>query len=156
MSTFINWGTGVYQIRRTQTIKLNLNEAWDFFRSPDNLKSLTPDYLNFEIISAGKIMYPGMIIIYKVRPLFDIPLTWVTEITHVEEKKFFVDEQRVGPYRLWHHEHHFIERSEGTEIIDIVTYKLPFGVIGRLLNWLLVERKINAIFDHRSSQMKAM
>jgi ligand-binding SRPBCC domain-containing protein len=98
----------IYQLRKEQVIPTNLEMIWDFISSPANLKEITPDYMGFDITSEGlpEKMYPGMMISYKVRPMLNIPLTWVTEITHVEHLKFFVDEQRVGPYRIWHHEHH--------------------------------------------------
>lgn len=143
----------IYQLRRKKTVTLTLDEAWLFFSSPKNLKFLTPEWLNFTMLEAPEDMYEGMIIIYKVSPLFHIPLTWVTEITHIDEKKFFVDAQRVGPYSLWHHEHHFKEVPGGVEVEDIVTYKLPLGPLGTLLNHLFVRRQIEAIFDYRSQQM---
>ena len=107
--------------------------------------------MGFEIISKfhGNKMYPGQLIEYKVRPLLNVPLYWMTEITHVEEGKFFVDEQRFGPYSLWHHQHHFRAVPEGVEMIDIVHYKIPLGPLGVLANVLFVQKKLNDIFDYR-------
>lgn len=96
-------------------------------------------------------MYSGMIITYLVRPLLNIPTTWVTEITHVHEPYFFVDEQRFGPYKLWHHQHIFREVENGVEMEDIVSYAVPFGLAGRVMNKLVIERKIKEIFDFRST-----
>jgi ligand-binding SRPBCC domain-containing protein len=94
-------------------------------------------------------MYEGLMIEYRVRPLLGIPMKWVTEITHVKDYQFFVDEQRIGPYKLWHHEHHFMETPDGIEMTDIVSYELPFGVLGSMVHPFLVEKKLNEIFAHR-------
>jgi ligand-binding SRPBCC domain-containing protein len=100
-----------------------------------------------------KKLYPGLLIQYIVRPLLNIPTTWLTEITHVQEPVFFVDEQRVGPYTMWHHQHHFTETAEGVLMHDIVTYILPMGFLGDLMN-PLVKSKLNAIFDYRTTQVE--
>jgi ligand-binding SRPBCC domain-containing protein len=125
-------------------------EAWDFFSSPKNLQVITPPYLGFEIQSElPEKMYPGLFISYKVSPVLGIKLNWTTEITHVNEPHFFVDEQRVGPYTIWHHEHHFVQQEGGIEMTDIVSYKLPFGFLGRLVHPFLVAPKLNEIFAFR-------
>jgi ligand-binding SRPBCC domain-containing protein len=125
-------------------------EAWDFFSSPKNLQVITPPYLGFEIQSElPEKMYPGLFISYKVSPVLGIKLNWTTEITHVNEPHFFVDEQRVGPYTIWHHEHHFVQKEGGIEMTDIVSYKLPFGFLGRLVHPFLVAPKLNEIFAFR-------
>jgi ligand-binding SRPBCC domain-containing protein len=135
-------------------LKASLEEVWDFFSSPSNLKKITPPAMGFNIISGGEgKMYPGQIISYNVKPVAGIPLTWVTEITHVEPLKFFVDEQRFGPYSMWHHEHHFREVEHGVEMTDIVTYVLPFGFLGRIAHALFVKSKVNRIFEYRSKVM---
>lgn len=141
----------VYSFQTQQIIPVSLEKAWDFFSNPANLQAITPKEMEFRIISTfhGKKMYPGQLIEYKVRPLLHIPLYWMTEITHVEDKKYFIDEQRFGPYSLWHHQHHFREVAEGVEMTDIVHYKIPLGWIGDLANWLFVRKKLQAIFDHR-------
>ena len=128
-----------------------MDEAWEFFSSPKNLQKITPKKLGFKIISQhhGDKMYPGQIIEYKVSPILNIPLYWMTEITHVEEKKYFVDEQRFGPYRLWHHQHHFKEVEGGIEMTDIVHYKLPLGILGDIANTLFVRKQLKGIFDYR-------
>jgi ligand-binding SRPBCC domain-containing protein len=141
----------VYSLKTVQVLKTNIDEAWDFFSSPKNLQKITPDHLGFKIISQhhGEKMYAGQLIEYKVKPILGIPLYWMTEITHVEDKKFFVDEQRFGPYSFWHHQHHFRETAEGVEMTDIVHYKVPFGFLGDIANTLMVKQQLNKIFSHR-------
>jgi ligand-binding SRPBCC domain-containing protein len=128
-----------------------LEKAWDFFSSPANLAEITPKNLGFNIISKhhGEKMYAGQIIEYKVSPVLGIPLYWMTEITHVEQHKFFVDEQRFGPYSMWHHQHHFKEVPGGVEMTDIVHYKLPFWFLGDIANSVFVKKQLNDIFDYR-------
>jgi len=128
-----------------------MDEAWDFFSSPANLQKITPEKLGFKIVSKhhGEKMYAGQIIEYYVKPLFGIPLYWMTEITHVADKKYFIDEQRFGPYSMWHHQHHFKETPDGVEMTDIVHYKLPFGILGELAHTLFVKKQLQGIFDYR-------
>jgi ligand-binding SRPBCC domain-containing protein len=140
----------MYQLKRTQFIKADMATAWNFFSSPKNLQVITPAYLGFEIkTELPEKMYPGLFINYRVSPLLGIKLNWTTEITHVNEPHFFVDEQRVGPYRIWHHEHHFVQKEDGVEMTDIVSYALPFGFLGRLVQPFLVAPKLNEIFAYR-------
>lgn len=130
---------------------ISLEQAWDFFSKPDNLKEITPSNLGFNIISKhhGSSMYSGQIIEYTVKPILGIPLYWMTEITHVIDKQFFVDEQRFGPYSLWHHQHHFKEIEGGVEMTDIVHYKLPFWILGDIAQVIMVKSQLNGIFSHR-------
>lgn len=140
----------MYQLIEKTFIKSDIQTVWDFFSSPKNLKKITPAHMGFDIITGGEgQMYPGHIISYKVKPLFGIPMLWVTEITHVSEKEFFVDEQRIGPYKMWHHEHHFVQVDGGVEMTDIVSYALPFGLLGTLAHKLLVRRQVESIFKFR-------
>lgn len=141
----------VYAIKTIQKLPISLDAAWDFFSSPANLKEITPDDLGFNIISQhhGDKMYAGQIIEYTVKPVLGIPLYWMTEITHVEDKRYFVDEQRYGPYSMWHHQHHFKAVEDGVEMTDIVHYKLPFWVLGDIANTLFVKKQLKAIFDYR-------
>lgn len=141
----------VYSLKTVQLLKTTIEEAWDFFSSPKNLKKITPEHLGFEIISQhhGEKMYAGQVIEYTVRPVLGIPLYWMTEITHVEDKKYFVDEQRFGPYVMWHHQHHFKEVAGGVEMTDIVHYKVPFWILGDIANTLFVNQQLKTIFDHR-------
>lgn len=142
---------GFYQFKRTQKIDKSLEDVWKFISDPRNLKVITPDYMRFDItsddISTG--IYPGMIISYKVSPLLGIKINWVTEITHVQENKYFVDEQRLGPYKIWHHQHILEPSENGTLMIDIVSYKPHFGFIGNLTN-PIIKAKLTEIFDYRS------
>lgn len=98
-------------------------------------------------------MYPGMIITYKVSPILGIKLNWMTEITQVMEGKYFIDEQRFGPYKFWHHQHHFKAVEGGTEMLDILTYGLPFGIIGRMANQLFVAGKLQQVFNYRKKKI---
>ena len=141
----------VYSIKTIQKLPVSLKDAWSFFSHPKNLAEMTPEYLNLRFTNTlyGEEMYSGQVMTYKVKPLFGIPLFWMTEITHVEDKKYFVDEQRVGPYNLWHHQHHFSEVEGGVLMTDEVNYGIPLGFIGRLAHWLFVGREVNAIFEHR-------
>lgn len=131
---------------------ISIDSAWDFFSSPANLAKITPDQMGFIITSNfenGQKMYPGQIITYKVSPALGIKLNWMTEITHVVENQFFVDEQRFGPYAMWHHQHHFKVINGGVEMTDIVDYVLPFGVLGTIANVLFVKKQLKTIFDYR-------
>ncbi len=139
----------IYQLKRNQLVNSDIETCWSFFCAPQNLKEITPEFMGFDIVSnLQESMYEGMVIEYIVRPVLNIPMRWLTEITHVKELDFFVDEQRVGPYRLWHHEHHFKKVSGGVEMTDIVTYALPFGFLGSLFH-PVISKKLNQIFDYR-------
>ena len=141
----------VYSLEKVQNLPVNLQQAWDFFSKPANLKDITPAKMGFVVKSKhhGEYMYPGQIIEYVVKPLFGIPLYWMTEITHVAEGKFFIDEQRYGPYSLWHHQHHFKQIQGGVEMTDIVHYKIPFWFVGDIANALFVRQQLKRIFDYR-------
>ena len=144
-----------FQLKKTQLLNTDIDTIWDFASSPKNLKEITPDYMLFDITSEGlpEKMYPGMIITYEVSPLLNIKMKWVTEITQVVEKKFFIDEQRIGPYSLWHHQHFFEEKDEGVLMTDIVTYKPPFGLLGDIANSLFIEKQLEEIFQYRWDAM---
>ncbi len=147
----------VYTLKRVQRLPIPLEQAWEFFSSPLNLRHITPAYMGFEVTSDPALlqkMYAGQIITYTVKPLLGIPLFWMTEITHVEAGKFFVDEQRVGPYALWHHQHHFRPIPGGVEMLDLVHYRLPLGWLGDLANRLFVRRQLNGIFDFRKKVLE--
>ena len=140
-----------YQFYRTQKINTSLNEIWDFISSPANLKEITPDHMGFDITSKNipEKMYEGMIISYKVSPLLGIKTDWVTEITHLREKEYFVDEQRIGPYSMWHHQHIVEPTEQGVLMKDIITYQPPFGFLGAIANTLIIKNKLEEIFDYR-------
>lgn len=145
-----------YQLKRKQVLPASLDEVWAFIAAPRNLKKITPDYMGFDITSAAlpKQMYTGMIISYKVSPLLGIKMDWVTEITHLKENAYFVDEQRIGPYTLWHHEHHIKPVEQGVEMQDIVTYQPPFSFLGAIAHRLIIRKKLNEIFDYRWKAME--
>jgi ligand-binding SRPBCC domain-containing protein len=140
-----------YQLKETQEVKATLAQVWDFISSPKNLKKITPDYMGFEITSGEQQekMYTGMIITYKVSPVLGINMNWMTEITHVEYLKFFIDEQRMGPYTMWHHQHHIEEINGKVLMTDIVTYIPPFGFLGAIANTLFIKNQLKEIFDYR-------
>lgn len=142
----------LYQFTHTQLIPATLDQVWDFMSAPANLKEITPGYMRFQIIGGDPEpkMYPGMIIRYKVSPLPGLRLTWVTEITHVRDKEYFVDEQRVGPYAIWHHQHKVQQTDKGVLMTDIVSYKPPMGFIGAIANAVVIRKKLNEIFSYRT------
>lgn len=141
----------IYRLRRQQWLSASLRDVWNFFSDAGNLAAITPEKMAFRVTSGDlpQRIYPGQIITYKVSPLLGIPLFWMTEITAVKEEKMFVDEQRRGPYALWHHQHHFEEKDGGTLMTDIVHYEVPLGVLGRLAHAAVVRRELQAIFDYR-------
>lgn len=144
----------IYRLETIQNLPISQKEAWDFLSDPRNLKTITPDYMGFEIVSgAASKMYAGQILQYIVTPLLNIPLKWVTEITHVSEGEYFVDEQRFGPYSLWHHKHFIKPIKNGVEMIDIVDYKVPFGLLGQLVQPFLVRPKLEEIFEYRKNAL---
>jgi ligand-binding SRPBCC domain-containing protein len=140
----------IYAFHSTHFIPANLDRCWDFFSSPSNLSKITPPEMGFVVKSElPDTSYPGQIIVYTVKPLLGIPVTWVTEITQLREKKLFIDEQRFGPYKFWHHQHAFREVPGGVEMTDLVHYAMPFGIFGRIA-LPIVKKKIREIFDYRS------
>jgi ligand-binding SRPBCC domain-containing protein len=143
-------GSHVY--KSIQKLPIDLATAWDFFSSPLNLKDITPPYMNFKVLtnSDSERMFAGQIITYQVSPLMGIPMFWMTEITHVREGEYFIDEQRFGPYALWHHKHFFRAIPGGVEMTDYLDYKLPLGFIGSWINTLFVRRQIEQIFTYRT------
>ncbi len=144
----------IYRLHTTQNLPISINEAWNFLSDPVNLKTITPDYMGFEILSgAEKKMFPGQIIQYLVTPILGIPTKWVTEITHVKKGEYFVDEQRFGPYSLWHHKHFLKPIKNGVEMEDIIDYKIPFGLFGQMIHPILVKPKLNEIFKYREIKL---
>ncbi len=144
----------VYRLSSKQKLPISVDKAWEFLSSPKNLKTITPAYMSFDILSgADKPMFAGQIIQYIVTPVLGIKTNWVTEITHVVDKHYFVDEQRFGPYSLWHHKHFIKEIDGGVEMEDIIDYKVPFGFLGRLVHPFLVKPKLTEIFNHRTKKL---
>ena len=146
-----------YSLHYETFIPTSVEKAWDFFTSPLNLVKITPPDMNFVVTSdypPGTHVYPGMIITYKISPLLGIKINWMTEITHVKEHEYFVDEQRFGPYALWHHQHHFKEVDGGVLMTDIVNYAIGYGFIGRIANSLTVKKKLKQVFEFRERVIK--
>lgn len=145
-----------YQFQREQFINTSIENIWNFISSPQNLQKITPKNMGFDIRTPNlpDKIYEGMIISYTVRPLFGIPTNWVTEITHIRDKSYFVDEQRVGPYKLWHHQHIILPEKSGILMKDIVSYQPPFGWVGSIANALLIKNKLNEIFNYRTEVLK--
>jgi ligand-binding SRPBCC domain-containing protein len=141
----------VYSLKKVQVLPVKIEEVWNFFSSPENLKTITPPHLGFNVLSTqyGDTMYAGQLIEYTVKPLLDIPLYLITEITQIKPMQYFIDEQRFGPYSFWHHQHHFKEVNEGVEMTDIVHYKVPFWFLGDIANSLFVKAQLKKIFDFR-------
>ncbi len=140
----------VYKKETVQHINASIEECWEFFSSPKNLQKITPKDMGFQITDYdGKKMYAGQIIQYKVSPLAGLKLSWMTEISCVKENSYFVDEQRFGPYTLWHHKHFFEPTENGVKMTDVVHYALPLGFIGRIMNALVVKNKLKQIFEYR-------
>lgn len=144
----------IYRLHKKQKLPITVEKAWEFLSDPKNLKTITPDYMGFHILSgADRPMYAGQIIQYIVTPVLGIKTKWVTEITHVIDKHYFVDEQRFGPYSLWHHKHFIKEIEGGVEMEDIIDYKIPLGILGQAMHPILVQPKLNEIFDYRQKKL---
>ncbi|NIX14940.1 MAG: hypothetical protein GWN11_03415 [Candidatus Dadabacteria bacterium] len=141
----------IYTLKKVQVLPIDMDECWNFFSNPANLELITPPDLSLAVKSElPEQMYPGMIIEYTVSPLLGIKQTWVTEITHVKKPFYFADEQRFGPYKFWHHQHHFKKTKDGhIEATDIVNYSLPFDPFSRLIHDLFIAKQLNYIFEYR-------
>ena len=148
----------VYCLKKTQFIPISLDAAWDFFSHPKNLAVMTPEYLNLKFTNElyGDEMYPGQVMTYNVRPVLGIPMFWMTEITHVVPKKFFVDEQRFGPYAMWHHQHHFEEVEGGVLMSDLIHYKAPLGFLGDIAVSLFIKNQLEGIFVFRKKKVEEL
>lgn len=149
----------IYRLEFTQKVPIDLDQAWEFFSSPSNLSEITPSSMAFDVTTPNiknTKMYPGLIITYKVSPLLGIKLDWVTEITHVKDKEYFIDEQRFGPFAFWNHNHRFEKIEGGIIMRDILHYSVGFGPIGRLANVITVHSKIKEIFDYRVKKVEEL
>jgi ligand-binding SRPBCC domain-containing protein len=148
-----------YALKYETFLPTTLDNAWDFFCSPLNLAKITPAEMSFVVTSdykQGDKIYAGMIITYRITPLPGVKMNWMTEITHVKEKAYFVDEQRFGPYALWHHQHHFKQAEGGVQMTDLLDYAIPYGFIGRAVNHLVVAGKIKSLFDYRQAAIEQL
>ncbi|MEY6430818.1 SRPBCC family protein [Thioalkalicoccus limnaeus] len=149
----------LHHLYRRQTLATTIDKAWEFFTQPENLKLITPAFMSFDIqsFSGPRSLHGGQIITYKVKPFFGIPFSWVTEVTHAEEPHFFVDEQRFGPFLFWHHKHYLEETPDGNVVmIDSVHYKVFYGFVGSLLDRLIVQQRLDLIFDYRTRVIAEM
>lgn len=147
----------IYTLHAKQNLPISMDEAWNFLSNPSNLKVITPDYMGFNIKSgADRPMFAGQIIEYIVTPILGIKTKWITEITHSVDKEYFVDEQRFGPYSLWHHKHFIKEIGGGIEMEDLLHYKLPFGLMGQMVHPLLVKPKLDEIFEYRKNKLNEL
>lgn len=145
----------IYQLHKEIELPASLEEVWDFISSPENLKEITPDYMGFVISTPNlpKKIYPGLMISYKVSPLLGIKMNWLTEITQVKEPYFFVDEQRAGPYALWHHEHRLSPTDKGVLMTDLITYRPPGGPLGDLARRMFIRKQLEGIFRYREEAL---
>ena len=147
----------IYTLHKKQQLPISLDTAWEFLSNPRNLKTITPDYMSFNIVSEiDRPLYTGQIIQYIVTPLLGIKTKWVSEITHIEEKKYFVDEQMYGPYALWHHKHFIKEIDGGVEMEDIIDYKVPLGILGQIVHPFIVKPKLEEIFNYRQEKLEEL
>mgnify|MGYP006142509339 FL=1 len=149
---------GIYTLYAKQTVDKEISLLWDFFRKPSNLNKLTPEDVNFKIKSGeSDDFYEGKIISYRINPFKFVSLNWITEISQVKEGSYFIDNQISGPYKMWHHEHHFKINDNGTtDVIDKVTYKMPFYILGRLMHKIFIKRKLFNIFMFRQKRINEL
>lgn len=143
--------SGIYTLEASQELNISLSLAWDYFSSPNNLSNITPPKMGFDITSkVDRKVYQGQIITYKVSPVSFVKTNWVTEITAVKDQQYFIDEQRFGPYAMWHHEHFFESLPNGNTLMkDKISYKIPFGFLGSIAQNLFVKKQLLAIFEYR-------
>jgi ligand-binding SRPBCC domain-containing protein len=147
----------IHYLHREQVIPAALEIVWEYFCDPKNLNTITPPDMNFEIRAGGDVaMYEGQIIEYRVEFVPGLRSLWLTEIAHVLPGEYFVDEQRVGPYRFWYHEHRFERLPDGVKMTDHITYIVPFGVVGDLMNKLWIRGRLERIFDFRRDRISEL
>ncbi len=145
----------LYELHNKQVVNTDLKNAWEFLSNPKNLQLITPEHMGFEIVlGADRPMFQGQIIQYKVCPFPGIKTNWVTEITHVKQEEFFVDEQRIGPYKMWHHKHFVKEVDGGVEMEDLIHYIVPMGILGQIVHPFIVRKKLIKIFEYRREKLK--
>lgn len=153
----IEYHSGIYTLTVYQELPISLTEAWKFFSQPKNLAEITPSHMGFHITSSNMAtMYEGQIITYRIGLFPGIKSNWITEITRVKPMEYFIDEQRFGPYRMWHHEHHFKETEQGTLMSDRVSYKLPLRLAGRLAHAIFIKKQLHQIFTYRFNKLQEM
>lgn len=147
----------IYTLEQTQSLPITIEAAWKFFSNPNNLSVLTPEWMHMDLgENVPTEMYEGIIMTQQVKPLLGIPLTWVTEITKIKEYEYFIDEQRIGPYRFWHHEHRLRENNHGVDVIDTLHYAMPFSIFGQIAHQLSVKHKIQQVFSYRVEKLESL
>jgi ligand-binding SRPBCC domain-containing protein len=147
----------IHRLYRRQFLPISPEEAWPFFSTPHNLERITPPFLNFKITSdVPDEIYSGLVITYRIAAVVGIPMTWVTEIKHVEPLRRFVDEQRIGPFRFWYHEHSFRAVENGIEMEDTVHYVMPWGWLGEWVHAVFIRARLKAIFDFRREYLETL
>lgn len=147
----------IYTLHKKQKLPISIETAWNFLSDPKNLKTITPEYMGFHILSgADRPMFAGQLIQYIVTPIFGIKTKWVTEITQSVKNEYFIDEQRYGPYALWHHKHFIKEIEGGVEMEDVIDYKVPFGILGQWVQPIIVKPKLEEIFNYRTKKLEEM
>lgn len=145
-----------HTLRREQWVPRPLEEVFAFFSDAANLGKITPAWLGFRVLTPGPIhLATGSRIRYRLS-LHGAPVSWTTEIRRWDPPRRFIDIQLGGPYRLWHHTHRFEESNGGTKMTDVVRYRLPFGILGRWINRVMVRRDLQRIFDYRNEQIRAL
>lgn len=145
----------MYRLRNTQKLPISLDEAWEFLSNPNQLENITTDELSFQKLhDIPDKMYEGMLMQLRLKPFLRIQLDWLTEITHIKEKEYFIDEQRLGPFRFWHHEHRVLPIEGGVEIQDTVHYVMPFSILGRFVHWLFLRKQLENIFNFREEAIE--
>ena len=144
----------IHYLHKEQGIAAPLEKVWEYFCDPKNLNEITPLDMNFEIVEGGdQEMFEGQLIEYRVEFIPGVRSLWLTEIAQIRDREYFVDEQRIGPYRFWYHEHTFEETAAGTKMTDRVTYMVPFGLMGDILNHLWIAKRLHAIFEFRQNKI---
>jgi ligand-binding SRPBCC domain-containing protein len=147
----------LFTLERRQHLSIAIETAWDFFSNPRNLPLITPDWLDLTITNRiAPKMHAGMIIHYRLKTIWGLPAKWITEITHVAEPVYFVDEMRSGPYRFWHHQHHFVQTADGVAILDHVNYALKLGWFGQILHNMVIRNRLNEIFNYRQKALETL
>jgi len=146
-----------YKLTKIIELPISVDRAWNFFSNPNNLKKIMPPKMNFAVIEGATLpLYEGQIIQYNVTPLLFLKTTWISEITHIKKPHYFIDTQLEGPYKLWHHKHFLEATPKGTKVTDVIHYQIPFGIIGKMLHFIIIKPKLNKIFNYRTQYIKSL
>jgi ligand-binding SRPBCC domain-containing protein len=146
----------IYYLKTEHLLPVSIEKAWQFFSSAKNLALITPPEMEFKILTKleDKEIFEGLLIDYTVKPVFGIPLNWQTEIFKVDKPHSFADRQLKGPYKIWEHTHTFIQKENGTLMIDEIKYQIPFGILGQFAHSLFVKEKVKEIFKFREKALE--